>query len=77
VSPDQRSLLFREVNERIFELLQSSETDLPGEFLCECGSDCKQRVVLARSEFAALREAGELVRSPDCADARIPLPALS
>jgi hypothetical protein len=77
VSPGQRSFLFREVNERIYELLESSEPDLPGEFLCECGSDCSQRVALAPAEFAALREAGAVVRAPDCADAGRAVPSLS
>ena len=38
VTHGQRSRLFREVNDRIYELLESAEPDLSGEFLCECGS---------------------------------------
>ena len=82
MSPGQRSRLFREVNDRIYDLLESAEPDLPGEFLCECGRDCDRRVVLQPAAFAALREAGVLVQSPDCHESsirdagRVPLPAV-
>lgn len=66
MSPGQRSLLFREVNDRIYDLLASAEPDLHGEFLCECGRECGRRVMLLPAEFAALRRAGEVVCSPDC-----------
>ena len=68
MSPGQCSLLFGEVNDRIYDLLQSAEPDLPGEFLCECGWECGRRVQLLPAEFAALREAGEPVWSPDCGE---------
>jgi hypothetical protein len=71
MSPDQHSRLFREVNDRICELLESADPDLPGEFLCECGRDCGRRVELLPAEFATLRETGEAVRSPDCRESRI------
>jgi hypothetical protein len=80
VSPSKRSSLFREVNDRIYELLASSEPDLPGEFLCECGSDCEHRVQLVPAAFAALRQTGRVVRSPKCSEAgleRHGVPALS
>ena len=79
MSPSQRSVLFREVNDRIYELLESSDPDLPGEFLCECGRDCDRRVELLPAEFAALRETGGDVRSPDCSAPGLPrlgVPAL-
>ena len=66
MTPGQRSQLFREVNDRIYELLESGEPDLPGEFLCECGRECEQRVVLLPSAFAELRRTGKTVRSPEC-----------
>jgi hypothetical protein len=66
MTPVQRSRLFREVNDRIYDLLESADPDLPGEFLCECGRDCGRRVQLLPAEFATLREAGEDVRSPEC-----------
>jgi hypothetical protein len=66
VTPRQRSRLFREVNDRIHELLASAEPDLPGEFLCECGRDCGQRVELLPAAYAELRRAGAAVRSPGC-----------
>jgi hypothetical protein len=69
MSPGQRSTLFREVNDRIYELLASAEPDLPGEFLCECGADCDHRVQLLPAAFATLRETGRIVRSPQCTDA--------
>ena len=66
MSPGQRSCLFGEVNDRIYELLESADSDLPGEFLCECGGDCGRRVVLVPPAFAELRRSGQAVRSPDC-----------
>lgn len=66
MSPVQRSRLFREVNDRIYELLEAAELDLPGEFLCECGRECERRIELSQAEFAALRETGRPVRWPDC-----------
>jgi hypothetical protein len=75
MSSDQRSVLFREVNDRIYELLESGDSDLPGEFLCECGRDCGRRVALAPHEFAELRDSGRFLESPDCGEARL-VPAL-
>ena len=79
MSPAKRSSLFREVNDRIYELLASAEPDLPGEFLCECGADCDHRVQLLPATFATLRQTGRIVRSPKCNGARLELrvPALS
>ena len=62
----RRALLFREVNDRIYELLNSAEPDLPGEFLCECGRDCGRRVELIPAAFATIRRRGHAVRSSDC-----------
>jgi hypothetical protein len=76
VSSGQRSRLYREVNDRIYDLLEAGDSDLPGEFLCECGDDCDQRVVLVPADFAALRAAGRFVQSPDCGESRL-VPALS
>jgi hypothetical protein len=66
MSRDQRAHLYGEVNDRIFELLEVSEPGLPGEFLCECGSDCGRRVLLLPAAFAVLRRDGEAVRARDC-----------
>ena len=68
VTRRQHSSLFREVNDRIYELLSSAEPDLPGEFLCECGSDCDHRALLLPADFAGLRRAGQSVRSHECVD---------
>ena len=62
----RRTELFREVNDRIYELLASAEPDLPGEFLCECGQECGLRVELLPAAFAVLRSGGRAVRSNDC-----------
>jgi hypothetical protein len=82
MSPVQRSVLFREVNDRIHELLESTDPALPGEFLCECGDDCGRRVTLLPAEYTALRETGGVARSPDCRGTGVPrvaagVPALS
>jgi hypothetical protein len=66
VDTGRRSLLFREVNDRIYELLSSAEPDLPGEFLCECGRECGRRVELIPASFATLRRKGHAVRSSEC-----------
>jgi len=71
VSSAQRARLFGEVNDRICELLEAGEPDLPGEFLCECGRDCGQRVLLLPATFATLRERGEAVESDECRQLRL------
>ena len=71
MTTSQRSQLFREVNDRIYDLLESADPDLPGEFLCECGDDCGRRDVLEPKAFAALRRADEVVVSPECG---VPVP---
>ena len=73
MTPRQRSRLFREVNDRIHELLESAEPDLPGEFLCECGRECGGRIELLPAAFAELRRSGEAVRSPSCRGTRFGL----
>jgi len=73
VTSRQRARLFREVNDRIHELLEQADPDLPGEFLCECGSDCGQRVELLPAAFAELRRSGQPVRSPSCLGTRFRL----
>ena len=75
MSPSQRSLLFREVNNRIYDLLEETDPDLPGEFLCECGRDCGRRVELLPAAFAMLRKAGGVVESSDCTSGRVPVPS--
>ena len=69
--PGKRSHLFREVNDRIHELLESADPDVPGEFHCECGRDCGRRVVLSSAAFVALRREERLVLSADCGEARL------
>jgi len=62
----RRAELFREVNDRIYELLVSTDPDMPGEFLCECGDECGRRVELLPAAFEALRSDGRAVRSAEC-----------
>jgi hypothetical protein len=62
----RRIELFREVNDRIHELLVSTDPDLPGEFLCECGAECGRRVELLPAAFEMLRSRDSVVRSNDC-----------
>lgn len=66
MTTNRRSELFREVNDRIYELLSSAEPDLPGEFFCECGEECGRRVELSAVAFAASRRAHRAVRSGEC-----------
>jgi hypothetical protein len=66
VDTGRRALLFGEVNDRIYELLDSAEPDLPGEFLCECGRECGRRVELIPAAFASLRRKGDAVRASEC-----------
>ena len=72
MSPGQRSRLFQEVNDRIYDLLAAADPDLPGEFMCECGSDCNERVALLPAAFVALRKDGVPVRSPHCDESTLP-----
>jgi len=74
MSSRRRARLFREVNDRIYELLESTDSYLPGEFLCECGRDCGHRVELLPAAFAALRRSDRVVRSPDCHEAPLGRP---
>ena len=71
VSSAERSRLFREVNDRIYDLLESADPDLRGEFLCECGRDCGLRVALLPSQFTSLREFGRPVRASECRWSRL------
>ena len=63
----RKSVLFREVNDRIAELLERAWPSAPGEFLCECGrEDCKSRVELSIQEYRAVTVRGGTVLAPDC-----------
>jgi hypothetical protein len=51
----QMQRLFREVNERIAEIL-AEEHESAAEFLCECGRpDCTNAIALDLSEYQTLR----------------------
>lgn len=66
MEPGRETLLFQEVNDRIYDLVASAEPDLPAHFLCECGRGCERRVALRPAAFAALRRSGEVVRAVEC-----------
>ena len=51
------SLLMREVNDRVFELLSEMGSD-DGEFLCECSDEgCMERIHLTVPEYIAWQKA--------------------
>jgi hypothetical protein len=67
----RKATLFREVNERIAELLERSWPTAPGDFLCECGGDgCRRRVTLPLADYRGLRQAGCALLAPECARGR-------
>jgi hypothetical protein len=64
----QKSILFREVNDTIDQLLHQFYADEEAAFLCECPSPlCARRVRLTRQAFEEIRAMGGFVVSPDCA----------
>jgi hypothetical protein len=64
-----RQALHREVNDRIYEILESFGAE-DGNFVCECGSEaCVQPVKITLREYAALRsrdDAQPTLRSAAC-----------
>jgi hypothetical protein len=63
----RKTWLFREVNERIDDLLQHFDAPERAHFLCECPSwRCTRRVELTREEFEAIWSRDELVLAADC-----------
>ena len=63
----RKTTLFREVNERIDELLLTYGADEEAEFLCECPSaECARLLPLRRSEFERIRATGAFVVAPEC-----------
>jgi hypothetical protein len=51
------SLLMREVNDRVFELLSEMGSE-DGDFLCECSDDgCIETIQFTLREYAALQKA--------------------
>lgn len=63
---DKRELLMREVNERIYEILEEDGSE-DGDFLCECGDeDCDETIQITLREYAALRKSSPpgALRSP-------------
>ena len=67
----RKAMLFREVNERIAELLDGAGDTAPGDFFCECGRDgCSSRVTLALSAYRSVRGGGGGVLARECGRAR-------
>jgi hypothetical protein len=59
VNATRKAMLFREVNERIAELLARAWPSAPGDFLCECGDEsCTRRVTLTLPEYEAIARGG-------------------
>jgi hypothetical protein len=62
-----KTTLFREVNERIDELLITYGADEQAEFLCECPSAaCARLLPLRRREFERIRATGAFIVAPEC-----------
>jgi len=60
--------LFREVNERIDELLHVYGADEEADFLCECpSSGCARLLPMRREEFERIRATGAFIVAPECA----------
>ena len=63
----RKAMLFREVNDRIAELLERAWPSAPGEFLCECGCEaCLRRVTLALPDYQRIERRGGAVLAADC-----------
>jgi hypothetical protein len=51
-----RQALFRDVNERIFQVASTGGADVGIDFLCECASEeCTETLALTRAEYEAVR----------------------
>ncbi len=61
------TILFREVNERIGELLTQAGLAAEADFLCECGAECGRKVTLRLHEYEQLRRRGGSVVADECA----------
>jgi hypothetical protein len=66
-----RTMLLREVNDRIGELLAQADWGADAEFVCECGrTDCHRRMTLRLREIQAARRRGRPLLAPECPRAR-------
>jgi hypothetical protein len=64
----RKSVLFRQVNDTIDEVLQRFGAEDAGSFFCECPrAACEHRLALTTAQYAEIREGGEFVLAPDCA----------
>jgi hypothetical protein len=63
----RKTMLFRQVNDTIDELLNRFGANDQARFYCECGSArCAQRLELTTAEFEEIRARGAFVVSPEC-----------
>jgi hypothetical protein len=59
-------VLVREVNDRIYHVLQENGSE-DGDFLCECDSEeCREMIQITLREYAALRARGGDLVSRGC-----------
>ena len=57
-----KAQLFREVNDRMADLLERAWPTAYGDFLCECGRrDCHYLVTMLLGDYRAIRERGAAV----------------
>jgi hypothetical protein len=64
----RKTLLFRQVNDTIDELLQRFGAEDDGSFFCECPkAACARRLALTPAQYEAIRKRGAFVVARDCA----------
>jgi hypothetical protein len=64
----RKTLLFREVNDTIDDLLHRFGAEDDGTFFCECPTAlCSRRLALTPAQFDQIRRRGAFVVAPDCA----------
>lgn len=64
----RKSLLFRQVNDTIDEVLQRFGAQDAGSFFCECPkAACARRLALTTAQYEEIRKRGAFVVAPDCA----------
>jgi hypothetical protein len=74
VDARRKTILFRQVNETIDELLHRFGADEQARFFCECGTAlCARRLALSAAEFEAIRGRGAFVVAPECVGAARPV----
>jgi hypothetical protein len=63
----RKTILFRQANDTIDELLQRFGADEEGRFFCECGNVlCARRLAVTTAEYEAIRARGAFLVAPEC-----------